>query len=95
MSTNIFHHLFLLLQWWPLILEVLVCHVSCIFDHIVGYICNKVFVTIPVRTAIDKSLGTARGVKQMAKLTKQFLPGIKDCRNHPLHDNVLIINTTS
>ena len=51
--------------------------------------------TIPVITTSDKPFGTMRGIKQMAKLTKQFLPGIKDCRNRPLHDDVLFINATS
>ena len=95
MSTNIFHHLLHLLQWWPLSSEVAVCHISCVFDHIVGYVYIKVLVIIPASTAIEKLLGTMRGVKQMAKIAEQFLPAIKDCHNRPLHDDVLIVNATS
>ena len=93
--STFFHYFPLLLQCWPLIFEVIIYHISCILDHIVSYVCNKVFVTIPVTTTTDEPFGTTRGVKQMAKFTEQFLPGIKDCRNHPLHHDVLFINTTS
>ena len=46
-----------------------------VFDHIVSYVSNKIFMTIPVITIADEPSNTMRGIECMENLPSSFYVG--------------------